>query len=402
MTPAPLKKLIVFLLVPIFLAFLAGCATAKDNFVFTEVERIVALGDLHGDFTAYEEIMLQAGLRNAKGKWIGGKTHLVQTGDVTDRGPDSKKIYDDLFKLAKQARKKGGKIHLLIGNHEMMNIMGDLRYVSPGEYEAFREKDSEKKLKAYFDRLVASQIFDAEMIEKELTEEQIYEEWLKTHPPGFIEHRLAWGVGGEYYNKIISLPGLVKINDTLFTHAGISPAYAEMSVNEFNTFVKEAIELNDELSFNLLFAENGPLWYRGLTQNGDEEIVNLDVVLENHGAQRIVLGHTPTGGVVLPRFEGRVILNDVGLGNYYGGSRAFLLFEDGEWFGVHWGQKVNLPQGGGQALIDYLKKVAALSPNPAYIEKLIKALENPPAEVVPNLHISLEEHAGIFSDFSGF
>jgi hypothetical protein len=120
------------------------------------------------------------------------------------------------------------------------------------------------------------------------------------------------------------------------------------------------------------------------------------VVLENHGAQRIVLGHTPTGGVVLPRLMGKVILNDVGLGDYYGGSRAFLLFEDGEWFGVHWGQKINLPNGNDLALIDYLKKVAALSPNPAHIEKLIKALENPPVEVEPNLGIFPEGHAGIF------
>lgn len=386
MTPAPLKKLIIIFLAPIFLVFLAGCVTAGEDFVFPDVERVVALGDLHGDFTAYEEIMLAAGLRNPKGKWIGGRTHLVQTGDITDRGPDSKKIYDDLFKLAKQAKRKGGQIHLLIGNHEMMNIMGDLRYVTSGEYEAFREKDSEKKLKAYFDRLVASQIFDAEMVEKELTEEQIYEEWLKTHPPGFIEHRLAWGLGGEYYERIIQFPSLVKINGVLFTHAGISAAYAASSLEEFNALVKQAIEKNDEAAFDLLFAEDAPLWYRGLAENGDEEIPNLDAILENLEAEMIVLGHTPTGGIVLPRLSrGRVILNDVGLGDYYGGSRAFLLYEDSTWFGVHWGQKIKLPEPGDEALIDYLKKVAALNPNPAYIEQLIKVLENPPIEVMPGV-----------------
>jgi len=374
----------VVLLVPIFLTFLAGCVTAKEEFIFSEVKRIIALGDLHGDFNAYEEIMLQAGLRSAKGKWIGGRTHLIQTGDITDRGPDSKKIYDDLFKLEKRAKRKGGQIHLLIGNHEMMNIIGDLRYVTPGEYEAFREKDSDKKLKAFFDQLMQRQIFDAEMIDKELTEEQVYENWLKTHPPGFVEHRIAWGVGGKYFKKIIELPSLIKINGTLFTHAGISSAYTDISLQEFNALVKVAIETNDGAAFDLLFAENSPLWYRGLAQNGDEEIPNLDAVLQNFGAKRIVLGHTPTGGVVLPRLMGRVILNDVGLGDYYGGSRAFLLYEDGEWFGVHWGQKIKLPEPGDEALIAYLKKVAALSPAPGHIEKLIKALENPPIEGVPN------------------
>lgn len=384
MTPAPLKKLIAILLVPFFLAFPAGCVTAKEAFVFSGVERIVAVGDLHGDFTAYEEMMLAAGLRNAKGKWIGGRTHLIQTGDITDRGPDSKKIYDDLFKLAKKAKRKGGQIHLLIGNHEMMNIMGDLRYVNPGEYEAFKTKNSEKYLKAFFDQLIASGVFVAEMVENEITEEEVYENWLKTHPQGFYEHRLAWGPGGEYYKKIIELPSLVKINDTLFTHAGISSAYRDISLTEFNALVKGAIETNDEAAFDLLFSENSPLWYRGLAENGDEELANLDAVLENYQATRIVLGHTPTGGVVLPRLMGRVILNDVGLGDYYGGSRAFLLYENGEWFGVHWGEKIKLPKPGDEALIDYLKKVATLSPNPGHIEKLINALENPPIEVVPN------------------
>lgn len=384
MTPAPLKKLIVVLLVPIFLTFLAGCVTAKEEVIFSGVKRIIALGDLHGDFTAYEEIMLQAGLRNLKGKWIGERTHLIQTGDVTDRGPNSRKIYDDLFKLAKQAKRKGGQIHLLLGNHEMMNIMGDLRYINPGEYEAFKTKNSEKYLKVFFDQLMASGVFATEMAENEITEEEVYENWLKTHPQGFYEHRLAWSPGGDYYKKIIELPSLVKINDTLFTHAGISSAYTDMSLQEFNALVKAAIETNDGAAFDLLFAENSPLWYRGLAQSGDEEIANLDAVLQNFGAKRIVLGHTPTGGVVLPRFMGRVILNDVGLGDYYGGSRAFLLYEDGEWFGVHWGQKIKLPEPGDEALIAYLKKVAALSPAPGHIEKLIKALENPPIEGVLN------------------
>ncbi|MEE8295626.1 MAG: metallophosphoesterase [Sphingomonadales bacterium] len=384
LAPAPLKKLIIIFLVPIFLVFLAGCATAKDGFVFSEVERVVALGDLHGDFKAYEEIMLAAGLRSLKGKWIGGRTHLVQTGDITDRGPDSKKIYDDLFKLAKKAKKKGGQIHLLIGNHEMMNIMGDLRYVTAGEYAAFRTKNSEKNLKSFFDQLMSKGVFATEMTEKELTEEEVYENWLKTHPEGFYEHRLAWGLGGEYYKKIIQFPSLVKINGVLFTHAGISPAYAAVSLEDFNTLVKQAIEKNDEATFDMLFAEDAPLWYRGLAENGDEEIPNLGAVLENFGAEMIVLGHTPTGGIVLPRLMGRVILNDVGLADYYGGSRAFLLYEDGAWFGVHWGQKIKLPVPGDQALIEYLKKVAALNPNPAYIEQLIKTLENPPLEVVLN------------------
>ena len=130
------------LVLTLFSALLVnGAAEAKakkvDDYHWTGVDRVVAIGDLHGDYGQYIEVMKSAGLINKSGKWIGGETHLVQTGDVTDRGADSRKIIDHLVKLSKQAKKKGGYVHLLIGNHETMNVIGDLRYVSPGEYAAF-------------------------------------------------------------------------------------------------------------------------------------------------------------------------------------------------------------------------------------------------------------------------
>jgi len=85
-----------------------------------------------------------------------------------------------------------------------------------------------------------------------------------------------------------------------------------------------------------------------------------DAVLENFGADRIIVGHTPTGGVVKPRFGGRVVLIDVGIGNHYGGNRGYLLFEDGRWYGVHWGEKIPLPGEDPAALFDYLETVSAL------------------------------------------
>ena len=123
-----------------------GLADAKakkiDDYHWSGVERIVAISDLHGDYGRYIDVMQSAGLIDKNGKWSGGQTHLVQTGDITDRGPDSRKIIDHLVKLSKQAQKKGGYVHLLIGNHETMNVVGDLRYVAPGEFEAFATKNS--------------------------------------------------------------------------------------------------------------------------------------------------------------------------------------------------------------------------------------------------------------------
>src|SRR6476659_5608123 len=82
--------------------------------------RIVAVGDLHGDFDSWRAIALDAGLINAKGKWTGGKTVLVQDGDVPNRGPDSKLIIDDLMRLEREAKKAGGAVVAIVGNHEAM------------------------------------------------------------------------------------------------------------------------------------------------------------------------------------------------------------------------------------------------------------------------------------------
>ena len=102
-------------IVLLLLLLAPGLSEAKakkvDDYHWTGVERVIAIGDLHGDYGRYIDVMESAGLINKSGKWIGGKTHLVQTGDITDRGADSRKIIDHLVKLAKQAKKKGGYVH---------------------------------------------------------------------------------------------------------------------------------------------------------------------------------------------------------------------------------------------------------------------------------------------------
>ncbi|HEX8256410.1 MAG TPA: metallophosphoesterase, partial [Allosphingosinicella sp.] len=103
-----------------------------------EAERIVAIGDLHGDHAAWRQIAAAAGLIDQAGRWAGGRAILVQTGDVTDRGPDSLKIIRDLRRLQSEAQRAGGRVIAVVGNHEAMNVTGDLRYVHPGEYAAFR------------------------------------------------------------------------------------------------------------------------------------------------------------------------------------------------------------------------------------------------------------------------
>ena len=105
-------KVTLFMLILFSTLLVNGPADAKakkvDDYHWTGVERVVAIGDLHGDYGQYIKVMESAGLIGKNGKWTGGKTHLVQTGDITDRGDDSRKIIDHLVKLKKQANRKGG------------------------------------------------------------------------------------------------------------------------------------------------------------------------------------------------------------------------------------------------------------------------------------------------------
>ena len=101
------------------LLFVSSSALAEarqiSDYEWTGVERVVAIGDIHGDYANYIAVLEAAGLVDRKGKWSGGETHLVQVGDIPDRGPDTQEIIKHIRKLAKQAKRKGGRVHSLIG-----------------------------------------------------------------------------------------------------------------------------------------------------------------------------------------------------------------------------------------------------------------------------------------------
>ncbi len=120
----------------LFLLFAAGPASAQSS------QRIIAVGDLHGDYKAWQDIARAAGIIDARGRWAGGKTILVQLGDILDRGADSLKIVRSLQQLQREAPRRGGKVYVVLGNHEAMNLIGDDRYVTAGEYAAFADSQS--------------------------------------------------------------------------------------------------------------------------------------------------------------------------------------------------------------------------------------------------------------------
>ncbi len=163
-------------------------------------QRIVAVGDLHGDFKAWQDIARGAGLINAGGHWVGGKTILVQLGDILDREPDSLKIVRNLQQLQKEAPRKGGRVVVVLGNHEAMNLLGDNRYTTAGEYAAFADSQSPARR----DRVYAANKAPLEAAAKaqnpQVTPDQVRSAWMTEHPLGWVEHRLAWGPSGDLGN----------------------------------------------------------------------------------------------------------------------------------------------------------------------------------------------------------
>jgi len=338
---------------------------AQDT--FDNVDRIVAIGDVHGDFTQFVSLLQTAKVIDRKNKWIGGKTHLVQTGDVVDRGPDSRKAMDLLMELEPQAQKAGGRVHALIGNHEAMNIYGDLRYVSKEEYASYRAGNSEELRENFFN-------YTLDELKKKGTPPADPEAFRKTfdqeHPLGWVERLQAFSPMGKYGKWIRQHNAIVKINDAVFLHGGIGPKYASKSIEEINQTIRA--ELNDfsKLQTGMTPDEEGPLWYRGLAEGPEAAISPMvDQVLKSYGVRHIVVGHTPRIAV-LPRFGGRVITIDVGLSKVYGGPPALLLIDQGKYYALHRGRQIDLPVDGGD-LLPYLKAVAAADPQPSPLQSLI-------------------------------
>jgi hypothetical protein len=351
-----------------------------DEFQWEGVERIVAIGDLHGDYANYMATLKAAGLIDKKGKWSGGKTHLVQTGDIPDRGPDTGKIIEHISKLAKQANKKGGRVHSLIGNHEAMNVYGDLRYVSDGEYEAFVTRNSAKLR----DRVFELQLQQVEASDPEAIAalpENFREDWNSKHPLGWVEHRQAWDPAwnpdAEYANWVFDKKVAVRINDALFLHGGISSFYCQNSLDWITEQVVGKLRRYDPQNAGIVEDEFGPLWYRGLSgvePNALDETV--DAILSHHDAGHIVVGHTPTSGVIWPRYDGKVVMIDTGIASAYGGNVAYLeITADGLFAGYPSG-KLPLPSNDGE-LIPYLEKVIAMDPDNRHLKKRLKQLQHP-------------------------
>jgi hypothetical protein len=343
-------------------ALLLTAASATAQAQWENVPRIVAIGDLEGDYDKFTDMLRTAGLIDARANWSGGSTHLVQLGDIPDRGPNSRMIMDLLMRLEPQAERAGGRVHALIGNHEAMNVEGDLRYVHPGEYAAFATRNSARVRNQNYARFVRALRANPPASGLPNFDAAYRAQWDAEHPLGWVEHRQAWAPDGRYGRWVSRHDAVIRINDTLFLHAGLGPSFAAAPRAAMNDAVRAGVRGGASSAYpDIVTNQEGPLWYRGLAQSAEAtETANLENILRAQGVSRVVVGHTKVTSTVLPRFDGRVLVADIAVPDGHTDPHAFLIMENGAWVTVHRGQRVPIDASTSEAACDYLRRIAAL------------------------------------------
>jgi hypothetical protein len=323
------------------------------------VRRIVAFADVHGAYPELVSVLREAGVVDEALRWQAGDTHLVSTGDLVDRGADSRKVMDLLMRLEGEAAKGGGAVHVLLGNHEVMNLVGDLRYVSVAEYASFAGAEDSALREQTWQKV------------QQQEPGSVRADFDALYPPGYFSHRAAFSPQGKYGTWLLGKPALLVVNDTAFVHAGLPPLVTKLGLEETNARMRaqlseylqswSAVEAELQivrptgfldraqslavtapeqakkmaaLQEAPVFTPEGPTWYRGQALCYPyTEADNLTAALEALRVKRVVVGHsvTPTGKVAT-RFDGRVILLDTGmLRSAYKGTPAALIFERDQW-----------------------------------------------------------------------
>ena len=231
------------------IVLLSGAFASQGVAQSSAPPRVVAIGDIHGDFDAFRGILENAGILDAAGRWIAGRTTLVQTGDMIDRGTKVRAVMDLLMGLEEQATAAGGRVQVLLGNHEGLNLAGEGRDVTPAIYATFADEQSEERRQAAYDAYV--KLCAARSLQLPRPTPRIYQPssrdlWMAEHPPGFIEYRDAFGPQGRYGSWLRTKPAVLQLGDTVFQHAGIKPDVAPRKLEDINKQVATEIKRIDE------------------------------------------------------------------------------------------------------------------------------------------------------------
>lgn len=381
--PAQLFRVIVLL----YLVSPAATGVVEAAYRFEGVERVVVVGDAHGAHANLRALLGETGLVDETGRWAGGQAHLVSLGDFLDRGAESRKIMDLLMSLQEQAAQAGGRVHVLLGNHEMMNLTGDLRDVSLAEYLSYQDLEDpaerDRARESYLSQPAQRRPFSFE----------------DKYPPGYFGHRRALSATGRYGSWLREQPFLIVINQTALVHAGLTGLAASEGLEGLNQRLasmlehyergwealysvvgaepharmdervslaenilagmdpaglsgapgapgdganpapalqdepaRQAREFADTVNSELFFPD-GPLWTRDAAQCVPVTVEDvLDAAMERLGVSRVVVGHTVTPDRrIVTRLDGRLVMVDTGmLESVYQGGRTSALVLQGD------------------------------------------------------------------------
>jgi hypothetical protein len=299
------RRLPIALIVLALILGLARPVAAATECIWSGVERIVAIGDLHGGYDQFVRLLKAGNLINSDEKWIGGKTHLVQMGDVFDRGNRAKDIFALIRKLEKQAEADGGRVHMLIGNHEELNLIGRSL-----DYEDFV---TERQFFDFLPRGIRN------MWEAKLGGRLSWEDWKDIiGNDGDVRQQYYKAVWSNVGNWIVEHNVVIKINRTVFVHGGLTESFAAMGLPAINALYHSEIK-NESVATPIVFQPAGPLWNRSLAdiEETDERHATIDRILAAVDADRIVVAHTPSNfhgrEPEMQRYDGKVWCIDTGI-----------------------------------------------------------------------------------------
>jgi len=240
---------------------------------FSGENKMFVVSDIEGEFKAFRQLLQGNNIIDENFNWTFGNGHLVLTGDFVDRGTLVTEVLWLIYSLEEKAKTAGGYVHFILGNHEIMNLNNDLRYVHR-KYMQSASLMNESYLNLYSDKTELGR-------------------WLRT--------------------KNVT----EKIGNILFMHAGISDVvnYMELPVSKLNKLVRP---FYSDTTFNykdpkveILYSDLGPFWYRGYYGKQKPAITQIDSTLSFYRVKHIATGHTVVADTISVLFDGKLINTDV-------------------------------------------------------------------------------------------
>jgi Calcineurin-like phosphoesterase len=350
MIHAAIRRALSFIFLSVALVVPAAYSADEIPWEWPGVEKIVVIGDLHGDYESFIKILKDVEVVDQDLHWAAGKTHFVQMGDIMDRGHKPKNILDDLMRLEKEAEAAGGMVHVLLGNHEELNLTGivfdsNQDYVTLDQFISFLPEGYRKKQ----EEVLAKKVFKALERDRGTNPKTVIDEFWKSVRATPAAQRVYLLYFNEKYGPWLRRQNVaIKINDVVFVHGGIGEKYSKWGIQEINDRYRQ--ELNEiwrefqrsepqsssrpsGISPSIVYRGDSPLWYRELATVPEEDLKEeLDTILATLGAKTMVIAHTPRiprNPSDMQRFGGKVWIVDTGISQVYRGTPSALIIEEG-------------------------------------------------------------------------